>query len=446
MMDNAIGKGRTMALRYEYGDKTIQEFVLLCNNGQLNLEPGFQRDSVWSLNDRRKLIHSVWQNYPVPSVFLYRRSDNGKLVYDVIDGKQRLESILMFQGSGGFRGERFNVRIKSDSNGTVEDWHWRSMQKRGHEHRMMGYKIQTVEVDGELADIIDLFVRINSTGKRLTGAERRHARYFTSSFLRNAERLARRCERYFISNHVLSLGQVSRMKHIELTCELLVSIHLNGPINKKKALDDVIGGNSIDGRSIQRCTHQFIHTLNRVKRIFPDLRTTRFRNSVDFYSLFLCVLELERSGAILTDGKRNRQAQQLLVWLSNGVDEVRQQVKKAQGARPDQQLFASYLLSVQGDTDSQSTRLRRGELLRNVLGGIFERKDNRRGFTIEQRRLIWHSDEKKKCANPNCPDPLLTWENFTIDHVKPHSRGGRSHRANAALLCRSCNSRKGNRW
>lgn len=57
---------------------------------------------------------------------------------------------------------------------------------------VMGYKIQTVEVSGDLSEIIDLFVRINSTGKRLTGAEKRHARFYRSEFLRQAEKVARR--------------------------------------------------------------------------------------------------------------------------------------------------------------------------------------------------------------------------------------------------------------
>jgi hypothetical protein len=83
-------------LDFDYGDKTIQEFVLLFRNGQLNLEPGFQRDSVWATSDRKKLIESIFQNYPIPSVFLYKRNNRGKLEYDVIDGKQRLESVLMY--------------------------------------------------------------------------------------------------------------------------------------------------------------------------------------------------------------------------------------------------------------------------------------------------------------------------------------------------------------
>ena len=43
-----------------------------------------------------------------------------------------------------------------------------------------GYSL-TIEVDGDPADIIDLFVRINSTGKALTAAEN-GTRYYNSHF------------------------------------------------------------------------------------------------------------------------------------------------------------------------------------------------------------------------------------------------------------------------
>jgi 5-methylcytosine-specific restriction endonuclease McrA len=39
----------------------------------------------------------------------------------------------------------------------------------------------------------------------------------------------------------------------------------------------------------------------------------------------------------------------------------------------------------------------------------------------------------------------VTWDDLTIDHVDPHSRGGRTRLGNAALMHRSCNSAKGKR-
>ena len=427
-------------LNFEYGDKTIQELVLLFNNHQLNLEPGFQRDSFWTINDRKKFIESIFQNYPIPSIFLYKRSDNGKLTYDVIDGKQRLESILMFQGVTGFKGMRFSIKSRFGPLDEVIEWSWKRVQQKGHEHKLMSYKIQTVDISGELSDIVDLFVRINSTGKRLTGAEKRHARFFFSPFLKQASKLALREKEFFLKNRILSPSQISRMKHVELVCELIASIHSEGPINKKTALDSIIGGQSINAISLKRCVGECHRILNIIRKMFPALHTTRFAHSVDFYSLFLLVWQLDKSRCILTNPRRNRQAQVLLTWLSNGVDTVRQQLKRTEAIKPEQRLFGDYFLTIQAQTDYIPQRKKRGEILGQVLGGLFEKKDAHRSFTIEQRRLIWHSDELKKCAK--CGE-RLTWNNFTIDHIRPHSRGGKTSMDNAKIMCRQCNSKKG---
>jgi len=425
---------------------TVQQFVNHFENGQLNLEPGFQRNSVWSLSDRTALIDSIFLNYPIPSIFLYKRQDtNGGLIYDVIDGKQRLESIFMFMGLGYFRRERFSVRLKLSSNDPEPDWYdWTKVRRKDGEYPLASYRLQTVEVSGDLSDIIDVFVRINSTGKKLTSAEKRHAKYYNSQFLKKAGKLAERFESYYRQHRILSPGAITRMKHVELTCELMASAASGGPINKKKALDEVIGGQSIEGLKLERCTEEFVRIANLVGRMFPRLRETRFANAVDYYSLFLLISELDRKGSVLNTPTRNREAEKLLLWLSQGVDEVRQQQRKAIGATTDQRIFADYLMTVQGDTDSQATRERRAQILRGLLAGLFESKDERRSFSPEQRRLIWHSDGTKRCSSPGC-GVKLDWTNFTIDHIKPFSKGGRTLPRNAALMCKKHNSQKGAR-
>jgi len=67
-------------IEYDSGAMTVQQVVLLYKNGQLDLQPGFQRESVWSESDRRKLIDSLLRNYPLPSLFLYRSQDEGQLL------------------------------------------------------------------------------------------------------------------------------------------------------------------------------------------------------------------------------------------------------------------------------------------------------------------------------------------------------------------------------
>jgi hypothetical protein len=222
----------------------------------------------------------------------------------------------------------------------------------------------------------------------------------------------------------------------------MASIHMQQLLNKKTALDKIISGENIPEKSISRVKLEFIRIVNLVKKIFPNLKSTRFAYSAEFYSLFMLIWEFDKANLILTDRSRNIQAQQLLEWLSNGVDDLRQQISKAKGAKPDQQIFASYLFTTRGDSDSSATRTRRADVLRQLFAGLFERKDDKRGFSKEQRRLLWNSDSSKSCTS--CGD-TLSWENFTVDHIKPHSLGGPSELKNAALMCRSCNSKKGKR-
>ena len=345
----------------------------------------------------------------------------------------------MFQGIGRL-GSKFAIKTKLEPDGDIEEWDWTKIKRRNLAHLLKGYKFQTVETTGDLSDIIDLFVRINSTGKMLTGAEKRHARFFHSEFLKQAGKLAERKRGYFLEHGILTVGQIRRMKHVELLCELMASIQAKGLINKKAALDGIIGGYSLNAKMLNKVVQETLRILNLIEKMYPLIKTTRFANTVDFYSLFVLTWEMDKEGYILIDAKRNQLAQDLLILLSNGVDTVRQKVKIAEAADPDQRLFVDYLLTVQGNTDSLVQRQSRAAILKKVLGKLFERKDDQRGFTMEQRRLIWHSDEAKRCVECG---KSLSWSDFTIDHIIPHARGGKSTLSNAALMCRTCNSKLG---
>jgi len=340
------------ALRAEFGDKTILELRGLQEKGHLNLEPGFQRQSVWNDADRRKLIQSVLEGYPVPSIFLYRRDENGWPVYDVIDGKQRLETIFMYTRAKGFMKSGFAVPFRFPDDDRKYWYDWSDLHKWELASAVLTYKLQTVEVSGDLADIVDLFVRINSTGKALTSSEKRHARFFTKPLLRLAERLTRRTRKYFAAQHVARAAQVSRMKDVELVCELLISIANDGPIDAKASVDRAVGNDNLNAKTTKRAASQFRGTVANLRRLFPELRSTRFKNMAEFYSLFMVIWELQfKQRMVVSGSQRLRTAEALLRRLSNGVDEVREQQRSAAGIKPGQELYRDYLLSTLQSTD-----------------------------------------------------------------------------------------------
>jgi hypothetical protein len=116
-----------MTLQSAYVERTINELLLMFKSRQINLNPGFRRNSVWTLTDRRRLIQSILARYPLPSIFLYERRHRGGVVYDVIDGKQRLETILMFARQGRFNRDSFNVKLSL--NGDVDYYDWRMLRQ-----------------------------------------------------------------------------------------------------------------------------------------------------------------------------------------------------------------------------------------------------------------------------------------------------------------------------
>ncbi|MFO1528252.1 MAG: hypothetical protein U1F77_00645 [Kiritimatiellia bacterium] len=204
---------------------------------------------------------------------------------------------------------------------------WTALKRKQKQHLITGYNLSVVEVDGDLGEIIDLFVRINSTGKPLSAAEKRHARFYNSDFLLKASRISDSWQEYFKKSKILSPGQISRMKHVELTCELMVSMHQGDVINKKAVLDKVMSTNDIGDAKARKASSKTIRALSLVRKIFPKLHTTRFNHVSDFYTLTV-LLAGDAEGLILTDRRRNMHAQDLLIALSTGVDELRGETEK----------------------------------------------------------------------------------------------------------------------
>jgi hypothetical protein len=158
--------------------------------------------------------------------------------------------------------------------------------------------------------------------------------------------------------------------------------------------------------------------------------------------LAVLIGKFESEGMILTNPRRNKLAWGLLEAFSVNVDKVRENRKKMLASQPDEEIYRDYLLTTSQSSDDVSQRRKRENHFREILGSLFAIKDSQRGFTAEQRRIIWSTSAERKCKGCS---RKLSWDDFTIDHIDPHSKGGKSRLDNAALMCQSCNSSKSNR-
>ncbi len=76
-----------------YSSHTVQELLEISAKGQLNMDPDYQRNVVWAKNKKREFIKSLILACPIPSLMLSLDTNH---VYNVLDGKQRLTTMISF--------------------------------------------------------------------------------------------------------------------------------------------------------------------------------------------------------------------------------------------------------------------------------------------------------------------------------------------------------------
>ena len=150
----------------------VSWFLDLHSNKQLDLDPPYQRRSVWSHRDRRFFLDTILRGYPSPSIFLHKsaRPETDRRVYEVVDGKQRLETILMFVSN--------KIALAKDfGDKDLDGKKWLKLS-RDQKSLLWDY-VLPVEfirlVEGTVVN--QVFDRLNRNARRLEAQELRHARF-----------------------------------------------------------------------------------------------------------------------------------------------------------------------------------------------------------------------------------------------------------------------------
>ncbi|GAA3510727.1 DUF262 domain-containing protein [Georgenia daeguensis] len=97
--DEVISEPGMSPIKAKADTWTIQDFVSKARRGRLELNPSYQRGDVWPTKDAQLLIESILRGIPLPSIIVLRPDSVATTPYEVVDGKQRLTSILRFIGA-----------------------------------------------------------------------------------------------------------------------------------------------------------------------------------------------------------------------------------------------------------------------------------------------------------------------------------------------------------
>jgi Protein of unknown function DUF262 len=290
--------------------ETISWFNDRNSDGSLTLKPPFQRKPIWAARQKCYLIESILLKLPIPEVYMQRlTSPEGKTTYAVVDGQQRIRTVLQFIGSERDPDEQASNKFVLDKLPTSSPWRNYTFAKLSPEEKRQFYdyefSIRNLNTESD-DDLRNMFDRLNRYLSPLKPQELRHSTY-RGPFLRLAERLAD--DEYWAENKIVTTAAIRRMADVEFVSELVIGV-LHGPQGGSAAVIDEYYSEYEDYDdefpSQRSAVKTFQTTLAVIQDLFPEIKQTRWSNKTDFYSLFVALASLSIRSMSAVKQKRLR--------------------------------------------------------------------------------------------------------------------------------------------
>lgn len=345
--------------------QTITWLLNLRRFGQLDLEPPYQRKSVWSRKERQRFLDTIVRNYPSPAIFLHvTYSPDGSPEYHVVDGKQRLTTILDFVEN--------KIRLATDFGDTrIDGKRWKDLEGfPAIRKSFWNYKLTVEEIDDVAEPVVrEVFERLNRNSRKLEPQEMRHARFdgWLISFLENeVDSTAWKELRLWTP------ARAKRMYDVQVLSELAAVIIRGAPAGfDQGALDslyaeyddvEVEEGNEFDADAVRARFERANGVLNGIEQ--ANSAVTRYaRSMVHLYPLW-CVVGLN-DDALPEVSSLSDRYEQFMEAFSTMRDA--DQADPTRDRSQDDLYVRAYLNNATGASTEEPQRMERYRALRNYL-------------------------------------------------------------------------------
>jgi hypothetical protein len=269
--------------RPRHNFQTIAWFRDLYKREKLDLEPPYQRRSVWNQSFKDYFIDTVLLGYPTAAIFLYEEfSLSGEVIYRVVDGKQRLTTLFEFLEGKFPVGEKAQIS-------SLRGKYWEQIDS-DLKKRFWAYEFLVEYLpDTEETKINDIFDRINRNVAKLSPQELRHAR-FDGLFITSVEEMTKwmlaKLPQGFPNLQERSKRQ---MKDVEVVAQLMLYLEEGVKSYSQADLDKAFSDRDESWESKLDIEDRFRATISRVEAVVSaghELNRTRLKNQADFFSLF----------------------------------------------------------------------------------------------------------------------------------------------------------------
>lgn len=255
-------------MKYNIETWTIKRLVEYYNKNIINLNPPYQRNDIWSLPAKKRLIDTILKGYPLPTFFFHKK-ENGH--YDCVDGQQRIRTII------GYSNDLFT---------NLEGHKFSESEKK---HSVEEYQIPIIVIEdvdpNQDQSMEDFYYRVNMFGSKLNRPEILKSKYFNNPLQNLIERLTDSEE--FIHLNLFTDSTLNRMIDYDFVGELIALLK-DGITEKKKAVDKLYEDETFNESAAKQYEKVFYNLLSifiALNKAYP-IKETRYKQKNDFYSLF----------------------------------------------------------------------------------------------------------------------------------------------------------------
>jgi hypothetical protein len=408
-------------------DFSIREFLTMKNDGELALQPNYQRNYVATDLIASKLIESILLDVPIPVVYLAEEQDGS---YSVIDGQQRLTSFLSFL-EGKFPDNRpfklSGLKVLPELNRKLFTDLDPELQKK-----IRSTTIHSIIIKKESnSDIkFEIFERLNTGSTKLNEDEIRNTVYRG----RYIDLLAELSENHGFHVLVRKDNFKKRMIYRGMILRFF-ALSEKSYLNYKSSMKQFSNKELRDNRDLSQSKEKeykarFEHCLDLVKLVFGEMAFRRYmpgengeagkwgdsQINMALYDLqmvgfvnyskndVLAKADLIREG-LLDLMINNQQFRELLIWQTSDTDKLKKR-------------FRIYM-----------------DMLESIIG---DPSYSQRNFPFSLKQDLFNA--KPYCAISG--QQILAIEDSEVDHIIPYSKGGKTEIDNAQLVLRYFNRAK----
>lgn len=388
----------------------IQDFINKKN--KFKIDYTYQRpNKVWSLQDNQCLIDTILRGEPLPLFFLNKKIEEGKEVYYIVDGQQRLNCIREFYDNKFKLSSRF-----SDEEYDGKTFNGDSALSEEAQEKILAYDLKFYIMEDYDDERVRLIFSRLQRGKPLNLGERLNAKPGAIvNVMRN------------IADH----------KYIDETIDIPDGRYEKYPDVARMLFYEVYGAKNCSSDDLYKFFDNYknitfngkihktvIENLNYLNKCFGGEKQLFLKKHAWILATYSMISDLRKTYAMID--KEQLVKEFIINFASNVYDE---------DMRQSNVMYNKYYDNVRGGWSEKNQMMRKNYLINEFIKkyNILE-LDNRRQISDEEKQVAYN--KHPRCER--CDKEFSSYRDPEYHHIIRYADGGTRELENIQVLCREC--------